>query len=117
MHKTAFNTTDQPVTVDAEGRMIGGQEWGSINTTADEAKALLEQGIIVIVDKPGDDADVNPEAAAAFDATDRLAELAALPADEVKDQAVEAGVADDASDVTKAEAVEKLGRSSAKERR
>lgn len=104
MHKTAFNTTDQPVAIDEAGRRIGGREWGTINTTDPVAKAALEDGTLVITDRPEGD-DINPDAAEAFAVTDAAADLDARPADEVKDL-----VEDDTA--TKAEAVEQAARGS-----
>jgi hypothetical protein len=104
MHKTAFNTTDQPVAIDEEGRRIGGREWGTINTTDPVAKQALEDGLIVITERPAGNDEINPQAAEAFAVTEAAAELAELPADEVKQ------LVDD-DDATKAEAVEKAARS------
>lgn len=103
MHKTAFNTTDQPVIIDDAGRQIGGYDWGTISTTEERASDALDAKILVLVDRP-EGVEINPSAQAAFDVTDAADELASLPADEVK-----ALVEDD--DVNKAEAVEQAARS------
>lgn len=46
-----FNTTNGPVTVDAEGRFVGGGEWFETKQTP-EIKAAVERGEIVVVDIP-----------------------------------------------------------------
>jgi hypothetical protein len=71
MYVTAFNTSSGPVTVDAEGRQIGSKDWGTIDTTADQAKAGVESGRLVIVDVAED---AHPHAAAAQQRTAQVAE-------------------------------------------
>lgn len=72
MYVTAHNVTDQPVPIDGDGRQLDGHAWGPVLTTTDEVKAALDDGRLVKVSRPGKGADLNPDAAAAFDATDEL---------------------------------------------
>lgn len=72
---TGYNPTDAPVVVDALGHMIGGGEWGTYDSTADEVKAAIEAGTLVHVDVDIDAVD-NPSAAAqaAFKRTKKIKE-------------------------------------------
>lgn len=79
-HKTAYNPSDDPLVVDTEGRVIGGREWGTYDTTDEVAKSLLASGALVPVERPEGNVDLNPDAVAAFD---RTAEIEAR-ADEVR---------------------------------
>jgi hypothetical protein len=71
---TVFNTTDRPVVLDAEGREVGGGEWGTADSTAEAAKAGLEPGGGLVRAEIPDTGDVNPQARAAAERTARLAE-------------------------------------------
>lgn len=68
---TVFNTTDQPVLVDADGREVGGREWGTADTTAAATKAAFDNGSLIRADIPAE-GEVNPLAAEAAARTDRL---------------------------------------------
>lgn len=47
MYAVAHNVTDRPVVIDDEGRVLGGGEWGALDTTDETAKAALEAGYVV----------------------------------------------------------------------
>lgn len=49
-----FNTTQGPVNIDAEGRIIGGGEWFDSKQTP-EIKAAVERGELVVVSQPKND--------------------------------------------------------------
>lgn len=49
-----FNTTDGPVTIDAEGRIVGGGEWFDTKQTP-EIKAAVDRGELVVVSQPKED--------------------------------------------------------------
>jgi hypothetical protein len=59
-YKLAYNPTDGPVVIDTAGRMIGGRDWGAVDTTDDLTKTAVEQGRLVLPDPPGKGA--RPEA-------------------------------------------------------
>jgi hypothetical protein len=40
----AFNPTDSPVVLDAEGHTLGGGEWAEVDPTSDLVSVLVEQG-------------------------------------------------------------------------
>lgn len=67
-HATVYNPTLLPVQVDDDGRVIGAGEWASVRRRTDVVRRAIDSGSLVVVDKPGGDLD--PEAAAAFAATD-----------------------------------------------
>lgn len=46
-----FNTTDGPLVVDEDGRIVGGGEWFEVKQTS-KIKAAIERGDIVVVDSP-----------------------------------------------------------------
>ena len=71
MFQVAYNPTDSPVVVDAEGRTIGGREWGPADDAVDEVTQALGADQLVWVDP-----DAGPEANAAFmEAVRRVEEL------------------------------------------
>lgn len=70
MYRTAWNPADVPVVVDAEGRTIGGGEYGTVDTTDSAAKALLDAESLLLVSDPPSDADINPALRAALAATE-----------------------------------------------
>jgi hypothetical protein len=59
-YKLAYNPTDSPVVIDTAGRVIGGREWGAVDTTDEVAKTAAEQGQLVLPSPPGKGA--RPEA-------------------------------------------------------
>lgn len=72
MFTLAYNPTDSQVVIDAQGRILGGREWGAVDTTADETKAALESGSLHIF------RDVSPDegnASAVNKALDQVAEV------------------------------------------
>lgn len=77
MYATVFNTTDSPLVVDAEGRIIGGGDWGTVDTTADEAKVALDDDRLVIVEERKDHpaAEVFARTAVVRKSADALAKL------------------------------------------
>lgn len=48
-----FNTTQGPVTVDSDGRIVGGGEWFDAKQTP-EIKTALDNGELVVVSQPKD---------------------------------------------------------------
>ena len=72
-----FNTTDAPIVIDADGRSLGGYEWGAVRAATQIVRAHVDGGRLVLhpeleAGKVPDDAD--PAVAAA---ADRAAELRA----------------------------------------
>jgi hypothetical protein len=47
-----YNPTDQPVTVDADGHIVGGREHATVDDRHGEVAAALAGGRLVTVDKP-----------------------------------------------------------------
>lgn len=116
MFKTAFNTTDTPVPAGRFGQLIGGNEWGTVETTDDVARAGLENGGLMLIDTPKASASVDDQASAAFDRTKTLRErggkLDALDRDTLYELAVDAGMYDDGDEQPyKADLVERLAAS------
>lgn len=56
MIETAYNTESSAVTVDFEGRQIHSHDWGTVDTTCDEVKPLIESGALVLITDVHDDA-------------------------------------------------------------
>lgn len=104
----AYNATDRPVTIDDEGRVLGGHEWGPVNRAAGPAKAALDAERLVELDKPRGDLPPDVQAAiqAATELDQRATAFGRLTADELR------SIADDhelPGDVTgKAELVDVL---------
>lgn len=73
VYKTAFNTTDSPVVIDDEGHVLGGNEWGTVETTDDAVKAALDSGDLVLVDATSDAPDLDNRARDAIVKTEELA--------------------------------------------
>lgn len=100
MHKTAYNPTDGPMVVDEEGRVIGGRDWGTVNTTDPVAKVLLDDDSILLVDRSDD---MNPDATAAFDRTDEVAKrhetVKGLDKDSLLEVAADAGIIEEGDKV------------------
>lgn len=69
---TVFNTSDRPITVDSEGREVGGREWGTADSTFAGVKGAFDVGTLIKAVIPAG-GDVNPLARAADDRTQRLA--------------------------------------------
>lgn len=94
MYVTAFNTSSGPVTVDAEGRQISAQDWGTANTTVQPGKDALDAGTLVVVEVPDDG---HPDAVAARDRTAAIAErfsaFDALEKEHLAEVAADAGIA------------------------
>jgi hypothetical protein len=98
MYVTAFNSTSDPITVDGEGRVVHGGDYGTVDTTFDEVRALLDSGALVQVEVPEGDSDVNPQAAEAAARTGEIAgraeELGGVDKDVLQQAALDAGVPD-----------------------
>lgn len=109
MYKTAFNPSDTAVAVSDDGRVIGGHEWGTVDTTDPVGARLLDAGALILVDAPGDDADTSKVAAAAFERTDEITARAGqareLNKDLLHETAVDAGLVDEDDSVRKNELV------------
>jgi hypothetical protein len=60
------NPTEQPVVIDAEGRIIGGGEWGTVLTTEPAAKEAIDAGRLVRVAAYDDTTGLDPAAAQAL---------------------------------------------------
>lgn len=76
MYRTAYNPTASPVVVDDEGRIIGGREWGTYDTTEQAAKDALGRRDLIATDDPEGEpaADSNPTAMAAIQRTANIRE-------------------------------------------
>lgn len=94
-YETVFNTGTQPVVVDDEGRVIGGGEWGAVQSNEPVVRDLLESGALVRVEEPvpdtagGGTAPVNPSAQRAFDRVRAIQERNDRAASMDKDQLIE----------------------------
>lgn len=68
---TAYNTTDSPLVVDADGAQIGGGEWGTVDTRDPEVRALIDAGTLTVVEErePDGETEMNASARAAFKRT------------------------------------------------
>lgn len=75
MYVTAYNTSNEPLVVDVEGRGIGAHEWGTVDTTDEVAKPLLASGALVKSEAPKGD-DVSPAFLAAEERTQAVAKTA-----------------------------------------
>lgn len=110
MYVTVYNTTNAPITVDAEGRQVGPHDWGTADTTYEGASDAIDANELVKVDVP-DSGDVEPAAAAAAERTatvsDRAGSLGKIDKDVLAEVAAEAGIAD-AEELTKPELVAAL---------
>lgn len=96
MYRPATNVTDSPVLIDDRGRQLGGREWGPVDTTADEVKAAVDLGALVIVDPANITKDTLAEARQARDDAAELQArheaLTALDADTTRELAETAGI-------------------------
>lgn len=85
--KLAFNTTDTPVLVDAQGYTIGGRSWGVVDSTDEQAQAEYAAGRLIDADEDALAGSGNADALAAVDALqvrrDRLEAARALDKDEL----------------------------------
>jgi hypothetical protein len=112
MFVTVYNTTSAPITVDPEGRQIGGNDWGTVNTTQELVKPYLApngDGSLVQVEVPTSNA--HPDAVAAAERTEavsaRSESLQAVGKDVLAAAAKDAGVPD-AEDLSKPDLVHAL---------
>lgn len=90
MYRTYFNTTDGPVIVGIDGRSIEGSTWGPADPDDERATTAIDAGLIVEIEQPGRDhgskgAEINPDAAAAIQATKDLNKSTPQPAAEPTD--------------------------------
>lgn len=97
MYVTAFNSTSDPITVDGEGRVVHGGDYGTVDTTYDDVRALLDSGALVKIEVPeGSGDEVNPQAAEAAARTSEVAgraeELGGIDKDVLQQAALDAGV-------------------------
>lgn len=75
MHRTAYNSTDRPVVIDDEGRIIAGRDYGTVDDSKEEVKEALALDYLILVEV-GTGADINPAAA---EAARRTTELNSTP--------------------------------------
>jgi hypothetical protein len=108
VYATAYNTTDRPIVVDAEGRSIGGGEFGTVDTTADEAKMAAEAGDLFIYPELTEGPGQNPAATDAIRNTEtvraRAIRLGELEKEDLQELGGQAGMAD-ANDARKRDLV------------
>jgi hypothetical protein len=69
-YQVAYNTTDGPLVIDVDGRVLGSREFGPVDTTDGTAKQHLAAERLVQPDKPGKDP--QPGVKAAYTEADRL---------------------------------------------
>lgn len=102
---TAFNSTDSPIEIDAEGRTIGGGEWGTVDTTSDLVKTAAETGGLEIYRDLDEGPGQNPDAIEAIRTTrstqERLEQAQALDRDALDEAATKARL--NPENMTKAE--------------
>lgn len=68
MFRPAYNRTDRPVVIDAEGRQLGGLEWGAVDIELDEVKKAVDAGELFVHDVEAFAGDASDEAKAAASA-------------------------------------------------
>lgn len=77
MYVTAYNSSKDPVVVDASGHTLGGEEWGTVDSTSDEVKAAADSGKLHLFPNGlGDSAGQAKEALEAAARTDLLTDRA-----------------------------------------
>lgn len=97
MIRTGYNRTSAPIVVDAEGRTIGGREWGTYDSTEDAAQAAIKARDLIPLNIDIATAS-NPSATAqaAFARTEQVKQRAeqvkALDKDVLHETAVESGL-------------------------
>lgn len=97
MYRTAYNTTESPVVVSDDGRVIGGLDWGTVETTDEYARQALAANLLTVQDEPDEDqkASMNPRALEAHERTAEIRERAEaaknLDKDTLMDVAEDAG--------------------------
>lgn len=88
--RLAYNTTDSAVLADEQGHLIGGRQWGTVDTTDPVSKGELASGRLVEVDEDGVADSGNPDAVAAVEALrarrDATDEARGLSKDELIEQ-------------------------------
>jgi len=52
MYVTAYNTTPGPITVDGEGRVVHGGDYGTVDTTFEQVREALDAGRLVQTELP-----------------------------------------------------------------
>lgn len=96
MYATAYNRTDAPVVIDAEGRSIEGGGFGTVDTLADEVKSLAEAGHLHIFPSLEAGPGQSDAAADAIERTaivrERAAGLSTVDKDDLVKMAGDAGV-------------------------
>lgn len=96
MYRPAFNRTDGPVLIDADGRQLGGHEWGAVDTTSDEVKSAVQLGRLSVFTGDALADDASPEAKSALERAgvleDRRGAYAAAEADAVRKAAANASL-------------------------
>lgn len=98
-HEVVYNTTDAPVIADDEGRVIGGGEWGAVDTTADTVKRALDRGDLVTVEvNDQSHADARAARDRAEELTSRSSKLGNLGKDALVEMATDAGLEIDPDD-------------------
>lgn len=71
VYRTIFNTSDHPVVVDELGHVVGGHEWGTVETTDEVAKPLLDSGTLIEAEAGDPSNDLDPRAVAAQERTEQ----------------------------------------------
>lgn len=54
---TAFNSTDRPAVVSDEGHILGGREYGTVDSKQALVKRHIDLGVLAVIDDPGDELD------------------------------------------------------------
>lgn len=112
--RLVYNPTDTPLVIDAEGHVLGGSEWGTVESRDDTSGTLLTGRQLIEVDEPAGvpEHELNPRFVRARkvhkDRKDKTERAAKLDKDKLRDLAEPLGVADDA---TKSELVEAVATS------
>jgi hypothetical protein len=81
---TCLNATDGPLHIDRAGRVLGSGEFGAVRGDTWPGKGLIDDGHLLVVERPEGavDADLDPGALAAFQATDAANAGDAPPAED-----------------------------------
>ncbi len=72
IYQTVYNTTDQPVVIDADGRTVGGREWASVRSDSVHVLEAVNSSKLAVVDDVGKGQDVDSEAKKVHEQTQKL---------------------------------------------
>lgn len=65
MQKVAYNSSDSPIVISDEGHVLGGREWGPVETTEESVKAAVDAKTLIFQKDAGDEPNSEAKAAQA----------------------------------------------------